>query len=389
MEPTKAGSLTYSFNLLSNRGISDQLAAQFSHLFVLGEHCGWSFKQISPFRFPRCQPSTPPRGKALRALSKIKRLALGTSPQPDVDDPVAVALGLNHDISEKSALTLELTIGKALASASSLDDFAGKVEAKISALTALQSPSELPHIIINVDYSYYTQLEKLYSFLDVSRKEIIDFAGEKYLRPNYQKSKMLRLAKGNTSIHSPPLVHIRIGDSLYLDTSEGPLVLHGSGVIYTSLLDFERSILSVELARSPWLDPDHLAAQILRELNHRGLDSSSLLLVSDGFSRSRSVLKNLIKSSKYAHARKALISGLRRIDDIERQFFRSFDWVPADNFCVGEATNQTIEAIDKIMNASLLFSSNGGFSTSIQNIYKKSSERAEIVLLRPLLMSNS
>jgi len=63
--------------------------------------------------------------------------------------------------------------------------------------------------------------------------------------------------------------------------------------------------------------------------------------------------------------------------------------VPADNFCVGEVTNLTIEAIDKIMNASLLFSSNGGFSTSVQNIYKKSSERAEIVLLRPLLMSNS
>jgi len=276
----------------------------------------------------------------------------------------------NHD---KLLMPLE----QMLKGASTLQD----VQDNVTRLIAIKTkPSETPKaedrllIYIMIDNSYHSHIGQIESLLGMGWPDVMRFTGKSYLRDRRRENPELAV----NPLQPIAAVHLRLGDSLYVDTPCGCLILHGSRY-FISVADFVDTVQSIDPGRSPWFDPYQISFMIERALKEKGISRSSVYLVSDGFEAAR-VAIGQIKPDETVSI-DLLNAARRRLDEMEKQFHQAFQWVPKTRMLLGEGHSQTLEAVKLFTSADTIFCNNGGFSNVLHHIYKSEESRQSFIFL--------
>jgi hypothetical protein len=378
-------SVNFTFDLISGSGIADQLGTQFAHLYTLGVKCGWNYKHVKAIALNRSLLSNRLRvPRKRRAATKLSEI-LG------FQSPVLCKGGLSPD-----ALTEYLGLGVSSLdevrphTKVSLDDILGDSksidEIKVKAINGLQkgcgaqNASSDPLLWITTDRSYHSKLDRIHRLLGMSYEQVLDFAGETFLKPRLSDKQAHPLITGDLHKSNEPVavIHLRLGDSLYLATSKGCIILHGVQS-YQTVSEFYEKVKTVDPSRMPWFDPYLVSYQVQRELTTRGICLDRCYLISDGFELSRKALN--IAGSRETTPHDLFVAAERKIDELEQQLSKAFHWIPRERRIIGEGAYETIQSIELIRFADLILCNNGGFSYVIHRLYRERKSGTSFVFL--------
>ncbi len=382
--------IDFSFQISPSAGLADKLAFQFSFLYTLGSRCGWRYRLIEPVLCTRIIRFDGRRKRLLRKAAKLTRLDHTKGYQKIFpSDSVAPYLGLEQPEASMSdyPLVLDVPLADLLENVTSLDDVNQRLISLIEAAYSNQASAELKpeRILVRItkDHSFYLLLNRIKEVLSMTTDEINIFAGDTYLRPHINTSKSglahLPLLEQLPS-QRIPLVHLRLGDSLYLSTEKGLLILSG-GTSYFSLQEYIDQVKPIDPDRRPWFDPYQISCTVHRELADRKLDPTTTFLISDGFKPSRLALKAIAHKYPDRVSPALLAAASRRINELEKQFKRAFDWVPKDQLIIGDGDGETIQSLHLIAHSKLILCNSGGFSLFMSRIYGLPGDKPEFVWL--------
>lgn len=336
----------YTFQVLRHSGIGDQVGAQFSHLYTLGHQCGWVYVHLTPFDFDRRTPGRQ-SDKGLSSIAEYLGLAC-TDPKPCVN------------------LETTILLSRLIEDASSIQDvrnrlkhFVGK-HIGISEIDAGINSSILVNIEVVGNYGGLIPL--IQRLTGMNWEKTLHFAGATYLQAK-RPSLVSRFENSPIAV-----AHIRIGDSVRIDTESCPVILHGDKV-YTSLARYQQEIGPSDPSRVSKIAfrPFDMLETVKTLIQASCIQPARLYLVSDGFSATRRCILSYIW-----HRQLSLnigILALRKISEYERMLANAMRWVPLSQRIIGEEPHKTLSSIELFANASLVMCNTGGFSNAIFNIY--------------------
>lgn len=372
----------FTFQTFQESGIADQLGCQFAHLYALGIACGMQYIQVKPFVFNRQACFYSRRKHALIKVFEISRVAkLKLYRNLFSLDPIVKLLGLDVDSSLEESKTrkIKVSLNKLLDNASSLPTVTERIN-QIANNTSTDSASVV--LFLETDHSFYDMLPNIRRLCGLKYEQILDLAHNYLWLKSHQNIDAAVLDK---SI-SPDTVsiHIRIGDSIFLPTDSGPLILHGAEIFF-SLDDYVSTIMSVDSSRNPFFYPYELSWRIKRFCAAKGIDLSNVCLLSDGFAATTSALHRAKPRIIAELGLKGYLSSQSLVHKYELLFRKAFAWVPKHRVIIGENASSTAETICRLATSRLNISSNGGFAYSIQKLYgSKKYEQSTIFLPKSL-----
>lgn len=409
--------IDFTFSITPHAGLADKLAIQFGFIYALGTSCGWRFRLIEPVVCIRQEQYDSRRRKLVKKIARltgVQRTSFYRKVFPM--DSLSCYLGLDKAEASSSdyGLILEMPLADLLADANSVADINRKLEPRLEA-SELQQQSPRDHELqeglnpisdeahdaldrksrvllkITKDRSFYLLLDRIKAVLEMDGGDIIAIAGEGYLRPNLlrhgsaslppgQLSNQTRQLMETTSLQSIVLVHLRLGDSLYLSTPEGYLILHGR-MSYFSFQEYFEKVKPIDPDRFPWFDPYQVSHKVRMELDQRNIDPASTYVISDGFASSRATVKKTARTYPERLGGAFQAAAQRRIDELEQEFYRAFDWVPRERMVIGEGNEETILSIHLIAHCRLILCNSGGFSLFMSHIYGNPQAKPEFVWL--------
>jgi hypothetical protein len=262
----------------------------------------------------------------------------------------------------------------------SIDEIKIKVINELQKCCGARNASSDPLLWITIDRAFHSKLDRIHRLLGMSYEQVLDFAGETFLKPRlsnkHARPTITRsIRKGDEKL---AVIHLRLGDSLYLPTAKGCLILHGLKS-YKTVSEFYENVKAVDPSRMPWFDPYLVSYQVQRELNIQGISVDHCYLISDGFELSREALN--FAASTGTTPRRLFLAAKRKIDELEQQFSKAFHWIRRENRVIGEGDYETIQSIELIRVADLILCNNGGFSYVIHHLYQNRKSGASFVFL--------
>ena len=336
----------FAFKTFKSSGIGDQIGAQFSHLYSLGRHCGWTYVHLAPFDFDRRTPGSP-GGKGLSSIAEY--LGLGFSdPRPDVN--VEITILLANLIEDASSIQQVCYMMNSL-----VDNYISTADIDVR----MNSPV-LIHI--GIDGNYGGLVPVMQRLTGMNWAKTLQFAGSTYL----QAKRADRVSRFDN--YPIAVAHIRIGDSIRIDTASCPVILHGDKV-YTSLARYQQEIGSSDPSRASKIAfrPFDFFETVKTLMLASCIQPEHLYLVSDGFKATKFCILSHIW-----HHRLSLgigILALRKVNELERMFSNAIKLVPPSQRIIGEDPQNTLSSIELFASSSLVMCNVGGFSNTIFNIY--------------------
>lgn len=361
----------FTFEITPQSGLADKLGVQFALLYALGKGCGWHYKRIEPVVFDRAQNfESKTERLAKRIAARLKLTDHQWYQNQWSGEPLADFLGLGQPDAELKDYrhVIEIPLAELLTNAESIETVNARVNQRIAECGIRENSSTIL-LRISKDHNFYVIKNLIPKLLGISGDQILAFAGSDYLRPRLDSQRSALIAQLSPA-EPLTLAHIRLGDSLYLATDQGIVILHGN-MGYFSLADYYKTIKPIDPERFPWFDPYQVSYRIERELASRQLDPRSLFIISDGFRSSRQALERSARAQPDRISRALLRAGHNKINELEQQFSRAFDWISPSNRVIGEGVLQTIQSIDLISKADLIMSNSGGFSLYMSGLYGK------------------
>lgn len=345
----------FTFELYQNSGIGDQLGAQLAHLYALGSACGWQYVHLYSTQFKRhVNPLLDRLGKRIKSKGLIEGY-LGLSNTDDFPQVDGV-----HNVS----------ISTLLDNANSISDVNNNLyDSIITSSEKFILSSESPEVLIIIDLGtfFHQHINKIHKVLNSSWSQILLQAAP------YLKARSKALANNRARSLSTPytVLHIRLGDSICIDTHYGQLVLHGNK-LYRSLSEYSIAVNSTDPNRKPACNPIEISLLARDLIKNADMRKHPVYLISDGFASSVNLIlyhmSNKILSPHHAFC--ALLS----LGSLRRKYQSSFEWIPKERRLIGESVANTIRSIELISNASLVLCNSGGFSHTIHNLYNSNCE---------------
>jgi len=340
----------FTFKTDSYAGIGDQLGAQFAHVYALGRHCGWNYVRLAPFRFDR-------------QIDLGRHNLSGGTARLDV---VADYLGLNT--AEEQPLVdfkIEINYSDLICNSPSVPEINDRIHHLIHPREKNTHRAEYDDISvlleIHLDNGYGLHLPIIQKLTSMNWDKTLQFAGSTHLQ-----HQLNRQAQGHHNGEPIVVAHIRLGDSIRIDTPYCPVILHGKQ-LYTNLSTFEDKIGTVDERRSPTFSPYNFSHRIQSLLRAKGFDRESLFVVSDGFKTTKACIWGHIRNRRLGL--RTGVSALREVYRLEAMFCSSIKWVPLSQRIIGEEPDKTLESIKLFSRAAFLMCNSGGFSSAIFNIY--------------------
>jgi hypothetical protein len=369
-------SANFTFDLISGSGIADQLGTQFAHLYTLGVKCGWNYKHLKAITLNRSLLCVPTKRRAARNLSRILGFHLPVRHNGCLGTGALIEyLGLSVSSLGEDPPHTKISLDDLLGDSKSIDEIKIKLRKGCGAPNA----SFDPLLWITIDRSFHSKLDRIHRLLQMSYEQVLDFAGENFLKPRLSDKQVRPLF---TNLHKSDeqvaVIHLRLGDSLYLPTTKGCIILHGLKS-YRTVSEFYENVKAVDPNRTPWFDPYLVSYQVQRELTIRGISLEHCYLISDGFELSRKAINIAGSSGKIP--RGLFLAAKRKIDELEQQFSEAFHWIPRENRVIGEGDYETIQSIELIRFADLILCNNGGFSYVIHRLYQERRSGTSFVFL--------
>lgn len=340
----------FTFCTNNYAGIGDQLGAQFAHVYALGQHCGWTYVRLAPFRFDR--------------MFSLNRFTL-TGGNGSLD---AVANYLGLDTTDEEPLVhhkIEIDISHLINDSPSVLEMNDRIHHVINLREKNIHPAEKEDISVLVEIKlgneYGLHLSAIQERTSMDWDKTIQFAGSSYLQ-----NQLTAQALGFDSEQPFAVAHIRFGDSIKIDTPYCPVILHGHQ-LYTNLSRFQAEIGAIDKRRVPFMNPNHLLNRVNSLIQAKGYDRDSLYIVSDGFKTTKACI--------WGHIRKRRLdlrtgfSALREAYRLERMFYNSIKLIPLSRRIIGEDPDKTLGSIKLFSRASFLMCNSGGFSSTIFNLY--------------------
>jgi hypothetical protein len=209
----------------------------------------------------------------------------------------------------------------------------------------------------------------------MSWEQTISFSGQRFFQPraNITLPTFAQDARKNI------VVHLRIGDSIRLDTRYCPVILYGDK-IYTDLEHYYAEVGQVDPRRHPEFNPYDLSQAVRGVLASRGGLDAETYLVSDGFTSSKRWIMNHIYSRRIPM--RVGISALRCVNALEKRFGAAFEWIPESRQIIGEGQEATIKTIDLLASAATIITNSGGFRNVIHYLYSQSPAEGGFVWLK-------
>jgi hypothetical protein len=340
----------FTFKTFSDAGIGDQLGAQFAHVFALGSLCGWTYVHLSPIGFNR------------RNFGSWFSKADDMSSQHNVSS----LLGLNLTsvpplVDKKIVVNLSSLISDARCK-SQVNDRLLEILNKPKTNTLSRQESESSVLLeIELDENYHALIPTIEALVEMSWTQVLQFSGEAFLQRQCSS-----ISSTSPFSHPCAVAHVRIGDSIRINTPFCPIILHGREV-YTNLSEYRRIIGSVDPGRQPHFNPFDLADRMDSLLFAKGFKRESLFIVSDGFKTTKACILAHMRSRRL-NLRMA-ISALRSIDRLESMLFRVIRDIPPSRRIIGEDSDSTLKSIKLFSSADFLMCNSGGFSNVIFNLY--------------------
>jgi hypothetical protein len=297
-------------------------------------------------------------------------------------DPDALTeyLGLGVLTSDEDSPHTKLSLAYLLEDCKSIDEIKIKVINELQKYCSAHDASSYPLLWVTIDHAFHSKLDHIHSLLGMSYEQVLDFAGDTFLKPRlsnkHARPTIARcLHKGDEKL---AVIHLRLGDSLYLPTAKGCIILHGLKS-YKTVSEFYEKVKAVDPHRTPWFDPYIVSYQVQRELTIQGICVDHCYLISDGFELSKKALNFAVSTG--TTPRRLFLAAKRKIDELEQQFSEAFRWIGPENRVIGEGDHETIQSIELIRAADLILSNNGGFSYVIHRLYQKRKSGASFVFL--------
>jgi hypothetical protein len=363
--------MDFTFEISSSAGLADQLGAQFSYMYTLGESCGWRYRLINPVTSSRRFVGQNPWKRILieKANSNLRRLRIPCFAYRYDSSQIYDFLGLRKKQATESdyRYVVDAPLKQLLEGATSPQNINERVNRILTGKGI--GDTETSQILLRLvkDNSYYLLMSSICEAIGLSDVQILEYAGEHFLRPHLNRETCGFLPKDGKN-EELSLAHIRLGDSIYLPTEEGLIILNGS-MAYLSFSDFYKEVRTTDTHRFPWCDPFLMSDRIEGELRARSFELSSLHLISDGFRSSHKALRTAARSGISGLTPSLVRAGHRKIVELERQFETAFKWIPEEKKVIGEGSRETIQSLDLIMRARLILCNSGGFSAYISQIY--------------------
>jgi hypothetical protein len=377
--------MNFTFDLISGSGIADQLGTQFAHLYTLGVKCGWNYKHVKAVALNRSVLSSlvcvPRERRAAKKLSEILGFHSSVSSNGSLTaDALTEYLGLGISSLEEDPPHTKVSLDDLLGDSKSIDEIKIKVTNRLKKGCGARNASSDPLLWVTIDRSFHSKLDRIHGLLGMSYEQVLDFAGETFLKPRLSDKQARPLVTGCLHKSDGPVavIHLRLGDSLYLATAKGCIILHGVQS-YATVSEFYEKVKTVDPSRTPWFDPYLVSYQVQREFTTRGICLDRCYLISDGFEPSRKALK--IAGSRGIMPRDLFVAAKRKIDELEQQFSKAFHWIPRENRVMGEGDYETIQSIELIRFADLILCNNGGFSYVIHRLYQEKKFGTSFVFL--------
>lgn len=364
-------SANFTFDLISGSGIADQLGTQFAHLYTLGVKCGWNYKHLKTIALNRSLLCVPKKRRAARNLSEILGFHSPVLRNGCLSaDALTEYLGLGVSSLDEYPPHTKVSLDDLLGDSKSIDEIKIKVIDGLQKGCGARSASSDPLLWITIDRSFHSKLDRIHRLLGMSYEQVLDFAGETFLKPRLSDKQPPPLITRylQKSDEQVTVLHLRLGDSLYLPTAKGCIILHGLKS-YRAVSEFYENVKTVDPSRTPWFDPYLVSYQVQRELTIRGICLDHCYLISDGFELSRKALN--IAGSRGTTPHGLFLAAKRKIDELEQQFSEAFHWIPRENRVIGEGDYETIQSIELIRFANLILCNNGGFSYVIHRLYQE------------------
>jgi hypothetical protein len=374
-------SVNFTFELISGSGIADQLGTQFAHLYTLGMKCGWNYKHLKAIALDRSLLCVRRKRRAGRNLSEILGFRLPTLRNGCLSaDALIEHLGLGVSSLDEDPPHTKVSLDDLLGDCKSIDEINIKVIDGLQKGCGARNASSDPLLWVTIDRSFHSKLHRIHKLLGMSYEQVLDFAGETFLKPRLSDKQARPLITGylHKTDEQVAVIHLRLGDSLYLATAKGFIILHGLKS-YRTVSEFYENVKIVDPGRTPWFDPYLVSYQVQRELTIRGICLDHCYLISDGFELSRKALSTA--GSSGTTPRDLFLAAKRKIDELEQQFSQAFHWIPRENRVIGEGDYETIQSIELIRFADLILCNNGGFSYVIHRLYHERKSGTSFVFL--------
>ncbi len=374
-------SVNFTFDLISGSGIADQLGTQFAHLYTLGMKCGWNYKHLKAIAFNRSLLCAPRKRRAARSLSESLGFHLPVLRNGGLSaDALTEYLGLGVSNMDEVPPHTKVSLDELLGDSRSIDEIKVKLINGLQKGRDTRNDSSDPLLWITIDRSFHSKLDRIHSLLGMSYEQVLDFAGETFLKPRLSDKQANPLITRylHKSDEQVAVIHLRLGDSLYLPTAKGCIILHGLKS-YRTVSEFYEKVKTVDPNRTPSFDPYLVSYQAQRELTTRGICLDHCYLISDGFELSRKALS--IAGTRGTAPRGLFLAAKRKIDELEQQFSEAFHWIPRENRVIGEGDYETIQSIELIRFANLILCNNGGFSYVIHRLYQERKSGTSFIFL--------
>ena len=374
-------SVNFTFDLIRGSGVADQLGTQFAHLYTLGVKCVWNYKHLKATTFNRSLLFVPTTDRAPSKLSKILGFHVPVRRNGCLSPNVLTEyLGLGVLNSDEDSPHTKLSLAYLLEDCKSIDEIKIKVTNELQKCCGAHNASSDPLLWVTIDHAFHSKLDHIHRLLGMSYEQVVDFAGDTFLKPRlsnkHARPTIARCLHKNDE--KLAVMHLRLGDSLYLPTAKGCIILHGLKS-YKTVFEFYEKVKAVDPHRTPWFDPYIVSYQVQRELTTQAISVDHCYLISDGFELSRKALNFAVSTG--TTPRRLFLAAKRKIDELEEQFSEAFHWIRRENRVIGEGDYETIQSIELIRVADLILSNNGGFSYVIHRLYQKRNSGASFVFL--------
>jgi len=340
----------FAFETNRHAGVGDQLGAQFAHVYALGRQCGWTYVRTAPIQFDR------PCSAGRYGIS-MGRMDL---------DTIIQYLGLNA-VEDRPVVdhTINIQIADLIRDAGSVSEVNDRIVKEASSRQSDINRAEVVpmKVLVNIDLGsqYYRCIPMIQNLTNMNWEQTLQFAGASYLR-HQMKQQAMPIDYGRDIA----VAHIRIGDSIVIDTPHCPVILHGNN-FFTSLVAFQEQIGSVDSKRTPTFNPIRLSESMQSLLRDYGYSRESLFITSDGFKTTKACIWSHIRSRKLGI--RIGISALTEIYRLERMFQESISWIPYSQRIIGEEPEKTLESIRLFAQADFLMCNSGGFSNVMFHLY--------------------
>ena len=190
-------SVDFTFDLISGSGIADQLGTQFAHLYTLGVKCGWNYKHVRAIALNRSLLGVPRKRRAARNLLEILGFRSPTLCNGCLSaDALTEYLGLGVSSLDKDPPHTKLSLDDLLGDCKSIDEIKLKVIDGLQKGCGARTASSDTLLWVTIDRSFHSKLHRIHKLLGMSYEEVLDFAGETFLKPRLSDNQAHPLITG-------------------------------------------------------------------------------------------------------------------------------------------------------------------------------------------------